>query len=198
MLSEKNISYVNGVNALLPKIANREEHLCVCRHCNYVNESEYFFCTNCGFPIKNKMLVNAYYKRIQQRSQILFKAENAVLVARVILYFMAAFLSLGILFIFAESSHKYSIVIFAAFLSALFFFLALWSRKKPFTALLTSFIVLMVFCMVNIATRFAQSFETIEGVTSILFCLALLAIVLKGVQGAYRVNLIKEEQQLNV
>jgi hypothetical protein len=197
MLSEKNLLYLNNINALLPKITNGEKRLFICRHCGYVNESEYFFCTNCGFPIKNKILVNAYYKRMQQRSQVLFKAENAVLVARVILYFMATFLSLGIFFIFAENSLKYSIVIFAALLSGLFFFLALWSRKKPFTALLTSFIVLMVFCMVNIATRLTQSFKTIEGLTGILLCLALMAIVLKGVQGAYRVNLIKEEQRIN-
>ncbi len=198
MLSEKNILYLSKVNALLPKISNKEAQFCICRHCNYVNESEYFFCTNCGFPLKNKMLVNDYHKRVQQRSHALFKAENAVLVARVILYVMASFLSLGIFFIFEENSRKYVIVIFAALLSGLFFFLAFWSRKNPFTALLTAFIVLMVFCMVNIATRLAQSFTTIEGLTSILLCLGLLTIVLKGVQGAYRINLIKEELQLNV
>ncbi len=198
MLSEKNISYLSKVNALLPNILNREVHNCICGQCNYVNESEYFFCTNCGFPLKNRTLVNDYHKRVLQRSHVLFKAENAVLVARVILYFMASFLSLGIFFIFAESSRKYVIVIFAALLSGLFFFLAFWSRKNPFTALLTAFLVLMVFCMVNIATRLAQSFTTMEGLTSILLCLCLLAIVLKGVQGAYRINLIKEELQLNV
>ena len=144
------------------------------------------------------MLVNDYHKRVQQRSHVLFKAENAVLVARVILYFMASFLSLGIFFIFAESRRKYVIVIFAALLSGLFFFLASWSRKNPFTALLTAFIVLMVFCLVNIAARLTQSFTTIEGLTSTLLCLALLAIVLKGVQGAYRINLIKEELQLHI
>jgi hypothetical protein len=198
MLSEKNISYLTNVNALLPKISSKEAQYCICKHCNYVNENEYFFCTNCGYPLKDKMLVSDYHKRIQQRSRVLFRAENAVLVARVILYFMASFLSLGILFIFAQSSRKYVIVIFATVLSGLFFSLALWSRKNPFTALLTAFIVLMVFCMVNIAERFAQSFTTIQGLTGILLCLVLLAIVLKGVQGAYRMNLIKEELQLNV
>jgi hypothetical protein len=198
MLSEKNILYLSKLNALLPKIANKAVHKCICGHCGYINEIEYFFCTHCGFPLKNKLLVNTYYQRIQQRSHVLFKAQNAVLVARVILYCMAFFLSLGILFIFAQNSGKYVIVIFAALLSGLFFFLASWSKKNPFTALLTSFILLMVFCMVNIAARFAQSFTTIEGLISILFCFVLLAIVLKGVQGAYRINLIKEELQQSV
>src|SRR5947208_17119615 len=126
MLSEKNISYLSKVHTMLPKIY-REAQYCICRHCNYVNEVQYFFCTHCGFPLKDKLLVNDYHTRMQQRSHLLFKAENAVLVARIILYCMASFLSLGILFIFAQSNRKYVVVLFAALLSGLFFFLGLCS-----------------------------------------------------------------------
>jgi hypothetical protein len=86
----------------------------------------------------------------------------------------------------------------ALILSGLFFFLAFWSQKNPFTALLTAFIILMVFSAVNIVGRLAHSFTTVEGMTGMLLCLILLFIVLKGVQAAYRINLIKQEMQVNV
>jgi hypothetical protein len=196
MLPEKYISLLQKINSLLPKIESKKSQAAICRHCSYVNENDYNFCTNCGYPIQDVQLVNVYQKRLQQRKHFLFKAENAVFAARIVLYIMAAFLSLGIFFIFAQSSQKYIIVIMALLLSGLFFFLAFWSRKNPFTALLTSFIILIVFSAINIFEKLSASFTTLEGITGMLLCLALLFVVLKGVQGAYRINLIKEELQL--
>ena len=185
-------------NYLLPHIQRGEATATICHHCLYVNETTYSFCTNCGFPLKNLQLVPAYHQKLKQRSSFLVKAETSVLFARVILYVIAAFLSLGIFFIFAESSQKYIIVLMAALLSGLFFFLAFWSQKKPFTALLTAFIILMVFSAIDIFGKLAESFTTLQGMTGMVLCIALLFVVLKGVQGAYRINLIKEELQIKI
>jgi len=198
MLKEKHISAIQKINALLPAANLNKSQAAICMRCNYINENDYTFCTNCGYPVKNFQLAEIYQKRIQQRTVFLFKAENAVLVARVVLYVMGAFLSLGIFFIFTRSSQKYIIVLMAALLSGMFFFLAFWSQKNPFTALLTSFIILIVFSAVNIFGRLSESFTTLQGLTGMFICLALLFIVLKGVQGAYRINLIKEELQVKL
>ncbi|MEP6465923.1 MAG: zinc ribbon domain-containing protein [Parafilimonas sp.] len=196
MLQGKYISTIQKINSLLPATCRPKYQAAICSQCNYVNENDYNFCINCGYPIQNNQLVNVYRKRVQQRQNFLFKAENAVLVARVILYVMGAFLSLGIFFIFAKSNQKYIIVVMALLLSGLFFFLAFWSRRNPFTALLTSFIILIVFFAINIFERLSESFTTLEGITGMFICVALLFIVLKGVQSAYRISLINEELQI--
>jgi hypothetical protein len=193
MFSPAWILVIQKINKLLPEVKTQKPGAVVCMHCMYVNENEFSFCTNCGFPLHNKQLIRAFEKRKAQRMNILFKAENSVLVARIVLYVMASFLSLGIFFIFTEGRRKYFVVLLALSVSGLFFFLAFWSQKNPFTALLTAFIVLMAFSAINIFGSLTASFTTIEGVTGMLLCLALLFVVLRGVQGAYRVNLIKEE-----
>ena len=196
MLSPGKISYLQTINKLLPQIGRSQPTATICRHCSFTNETAYSFCTNCGFPLKDLQLVHAFNEKQKQRNHFLFKAETAVMLARVILYIIAAFLLLGIFFIFVSSTQKYIIVAMAALLSGLFFFLAFWSQRKPFTALLTAFIILIVFSAINIFQKLQQSFTTVEGMTGMLLCIALLFIVLKGVQGAYRISLIKEELQL--
>lgn len=198
MFPEKNISRLQKINALLPYIQRREPSAVLCRHCNYINEREFSFCTNCGYPLQNKLLEDVFYKRVRQRTTILFKAESAVMVARTVLYIIGAFLFMGIFFIFAESSRKYIVVLLALMLSGLFFFLAFWSRKNPFTALLTAFIVLIAFSAINIFSSLVQSFTTLVGVTGMLLCLVLLFVMLRGVQAAYRINLINEELQVKI
>ena len=198
MFSARQISLIQKINTLLPHVERKNSSAGLCSHCTYINENEFSFCTNCGYPLQNKLLTDAFNKRIQQRNNLLFKAENAVMVARIVLYVMGSFLSMGIFFIFAESSRKYLVVIMALLLSGLFFFLAFWSRKNPFTALLTAFIILIAFSAINIFGSFVKSFTTLTGMTGMLICLALLLVVLKGVQGAYRINLIKEELQIRL
>jgi len=196
VLTAKNIAYLQKLNNLLPLGERSQTLATICNHCSYVNETAYSYCTNCGFPLKNLELVSVYNDRQRQRNHFLFKAETAVTFARVVLYVIAAFLALGIFFIFVQSAQKYVIVVMAALLSSLFFFLAFWSQRKPFTALLTAFIILIVFSAINILGKLQQSVTTLEGMTGMLLCIALLFIVLRGVQGAYRISLIKEELQI--
>jgi len=191
----KNTTSVQTFNKLLPRIERATPSAEICRHCNYINLNGYSFCTNCGYPLHNDLLIEVYHKHLQQRTDILFKAETAVLIARIVLYVMASFLLMGIFFVFSEGNGKYLVVTLALLLSGLFFFLAFWSRRNPFTAMLTAFIILTTFSAINIFGKLVQSFTTIEGVIGMCLCLALLFVVLRGVQGAYRVTLMKEELQ---
>lgn len=197
MFSSKTVLQLQKINSQLPARGSIKPAAEICRHCFFINENDFSFCTNCGYPLKNNLLTEVYNNRVQQRTQLLFKAENSVSIARIILYVMASFLATGIFFIFAESSLKYFIVMLAALLSGLFFFLAFWSRRNPFSALLTSFIILVVFSAINIFGTLVQSFTTVEGMTGMLICIAALLVVLRGVQGAYKINLIRQELHVN-
>src|ERR1044072_6003421 len=113
MFSAKQIAHIQKINLLLPVFVHKAPDAMLCMNCSYINENGFSFCTNCGYPLQNKLLVDVFNKRIQQRTYLLFKAENAVLVARIVLYVMAAFLSLGIFFLFAEGHRKYIVVLMA-------------------------------------------------------------------------------------
>jgi hypothetical protein len=181
--------------SLLPKIKSNVIAADICTHCSYINKPEYSFCTNCGYPLHDKLLVDDYYKKLTARKELLFKAENAVLVARIILYVMALFLLSGIFFLFSESSVKYLIAMLALIMSGVFFFLAFWSRSNPLSAMLTACIILITFSAINIFDKLKESFTTTQGLIGMILCLALVLVVLKGVQGAYRVTLMKQELQ---
>jgi hypothetical protein len=189
---------VNKFNLLLPAIKRNMVTADICIHCTHINKPEYSFCTNCGYPLQDKLLIDAYYKKLKERNELLFKAENTVQVARIILYVMAFFLLFGILFIFSESTVKYLVATLALIISALFFFLALWSRSNPLSAMLIAVIILITFSAINIFDKLKQSFTTTQGVIGMLLCLALVVVVLKGVQAAYRVVLMKQELQMNL
>lgn len=179
---------------LLPVIQNNAAAE-ICMRCIHVNKTEYSFCTNCGYPLHDASLTGVYYKKLKERNELLFKAENSVLVARIILYVMATFLLPGIFFIFSESSLKYLIALMALIMSGLFFFLAFWSRSNPLPAMLTAFIILITFSAIDIFGKLKESFTTTQGFIGMLLCLSVLFVILKGVKGAYRVALIKQELQ---
>ena len=182
----------------LPYINGQKANAEICGHCVYVNKTDNAFCTNCGYPLRNNLLIKVYHEKIKERKELLFKAENSVVAARVILYVMASFMLLGTCFVFTESAEKYLIVILALIMSGLFFFLAFWSRNNPFSAMLTSFIILTTFCAINIFNRLMQSVTTLQGSIGMILCIALLLVVLRGVQGAYRVTLMKQELQTKI
>jgi hypothetical protein len=189
---------VNKFNLLLPAIKRNAVTADICAHCRHINKFEYSFCTNCGYPLRDELLIDAFYKKLKERNELLFKAENTVQVARVILYVMALFLLPGILFIFSASTVKYLVATLALIMSVLFFFLAFWSRSNPLSAMLIAVIILITFSAINIFDKLKQSFTTTEGIIGMLLCLALVFVVLKGVQAAYRVALMKQELEINV
>lgn len=166
----------------------------ICCHCDYVNENDYAFCTNCGFPCDG-LLVNEFHQKLRARHQILFKAEYAVGIARIVLYIMASFLLLGIFVLFTESDVRYFIAMLATIMSGLFFFLAFWSKSNPFSAMLTSFIILITISAINIFSKLITSFTTSQGIMQLLFCAGLLFVMMRGVKGAYCVSLMKQELQ---
>lgn len=85
----------------------------------------------------------------------------------------------------------------ALIMSALFFFLAFWSRSNPLSAMLTAVIILITFSAINMFDKLKESSTTTAGLIGMLLCLSLVLVVLKGVQGAYRVAFMKQELRIN-
>jgi hypothetical protein len=185
-----------SLNQFLPTFKRPISLYCTCARCNYVNVSANNFCTNCGYPIKEKENAALYHVRFKQRKELLRKGENAIQTARVTIYILAALLLTGIGFFFSELPNSYILGIASIVFSFLFFILALWSYAKPFTSLVTAFILVLTSSTISIFGEFVNAFTSVVGVYSILMSMVLIYFLLKGVQGAYKVDLIKEEIEI--
>jgi hypothetical protein len=181
---------------LLPAIKFSNIHYCICSRCRFVNAVTNNFCTNCGYPVKENESATLYHVRLKQRKELLKKGEKAVQSARVVLYTLAAFLLAGIGFLFGDLENRYLLFLSCVIFSFLFFLLAYWSYTKPFTALVTAFILVLTFSTISIFGEFVNAFTTVVGVYSILISMTLIYFLLKGVQGAYKADLIKEEMEI--
>src|SRR5690242_19941432 len=138
------------IDHLLPKPKNADANYSVCSKCRYVNEASNNFCTNCGYPVKEKETSPLYYVRMKQRNELLRKGEKAVSAARVVLYILSVLLLTGIGFLFGELPNRAFLVLASCVFSGLFFLLARWSYTKPFTALITAFILVITFSTISI------------------------------------------------
>lgn len=184
------------VRYLLPAIKYPQTFYCTCSRCRYINAVANNFCTNCGFPVKEKENSALYHVRFKQRKELLQKGERAVQTARVVLYILAVFLFAGIGFLFGELENRFLLFLACIIFSFLFFLLAYWSYSKPFTALITAFILVLTFSTISIFGEFVSAFTTVVGVYSILISMTLIYFLLKGVQGAFKLDLIREEMEI--
>ncbi|CAN5626079.1 hypothetical protein BH10BAC2_BH10BAC2_13410 [soil metagenome] len=168
-----------------------------CSRCFYVNEAAHSFCTNCGYPLHHDDARLLYQFRIKQRKEMLHKNLKTVQVARILLYIVAAFFTAGIGFLFGNLDNSFFLTFLSLTSSFLFFLLARWSKSKPFTALLTAFVIVLTFSTIAVFGEFTSTFTSVSGLYTIVACTAVSYFLLRGVQGAYKADLINEEMQIN-
>jgi|SRR5215831_3387211 len=190
---EFNISRNIDINNVLPKVKRSDALYSVCNQCRYVNDAANNFCTNCGYPVREKETSALFHVRMKQRKELMRKGEKAVNAARIVLYILSVSLLTGIGFLFGELPNRMFLVLASCTFSVLFFFLARWSYTKPFTALITAFILVITFSTISIFGEFVNAFTTVVGVYSLLINMVLVYFLLRGVQGAYKLDLVKEE-----
>lgn len=193
-----NMQHAIKLHRLQPQLSEHTAAILLCATCHYANHSEYFFCTNCGHPLHDDDKKNLLHNmRIKQRKDLLAKCEKVVHVSRVVLYIMMATCiaaAIGYLLGSRENSYIYALV---SMLSAtLYFLLARWSYKNPFTALLTGFVIVMTFSTITVFGKFFKAFSTVQGMYGLIVCLIIIYFLLRGVQSAYKADLIKEEMQI--
>ena len=191
-----NFKKIRSLQNIAPQIKAAPAKNCTCSRCRYVNPGEYIFCTNCGHPLKDESSHTLYQVRTKQRKELLKKSEKAVQSARVILYILAGFFIVGIAFLFGELENRFMLAFVFIAVSALFLLLARWSLSKPFTALIAAFIIVLTFSTISIFGEFTNAFTTVQGVYSIAISMVLIYFLLKGIQGAYKSDLIKEEMEI--
>src|SRR3954470_16270623 len=100
--SKRNI----GINKILPKVKHEDASLAICSRCRFVNEASNNFCTNCGYPVKEKETSALYHVRMKQRKELLRKGEKSVNAARIVLYILSVSLLTGIGFLFGELPNR--------------------------------------------------------------------------------------------
>jgi len=196
-----NSEKIKQVHKHLPHIKPGNTSGSCCTKCFYINEPGNNFCTNCGYPLHKGETLLLYQFRNKQRKELLRQSIYSVQVARVLLYIIAAFFTVGIGFLFGNLDNRFFLVFLMLASSALFFLIARWSLSRPFTALLTGFVIIVTFSTIAVFGEFTNNIFTYEqliytiavGSVSILICFFLL----RGVRGAYKADLINEEMHIN-
>jgi len=81
-------------------------------------------------------------------------------------------------------------------MAVLFVLLGRWSIYKPFTALLVSFVVIITFSTISVFGRLLQSLTSTNGLYTILLSMVIVYFLLRGIQAAYKADLINEEFEI--
>lgn len=196
MTNAFNFKKISSLQNIAPQIKAATAKNCICIKCHYVNPDEYNFCTNCGYPLKDEAAHTLYHLRTKQRKELFKKSEHAVRSARTVLYILSGFFLVGIAFLFGELENRFLLAFAFITVSVMFLVLARWSLSKPFTALITAFIIVLTFSTISILGEFINAFTTVQGVYSIAVSMILIYFLLKGIQGAYKSDLIKEEMEI--
>ncbi|RXK80932.1 zinc ribbon domain-containing protein [Filimonas effusa] len=170
---------------------------CICGSCRYVNELDYDFCSNCGHPLHNRSgQLTLYAVRQRQRKDLLLKCETNIQVARNTLYILAAISITGIGFAFSELDEGVFLALLSIVSSSLFFFLGKWSKRRPFTALLMSIIVILTYALIAILGKVQDTFTTVTGVYGLFITILVLFLLLRGLAFAFKADLVKEEMEI--
>jgi len=168
-----------------------------CSRCFYVNAEANHFCTNCGYPLHNGNSHMMYQLRSRQRADMLQKNLAAIQAARITLYVVAVLSFAGIIgFLFGTliNGNLYALLSFLN--CALYLLLARWSFRKPFTALLTAFVIVLSFSTISVFSEFTTTFKSVQGLYIIIFSGLQVYFLLRGAQAAYKADLIKEEMEI--
>lgn len=182
------------INAHLPHVMQVSTNFATCRRCFYVNEKTHHFCTNCGFPQHEDETQLLFQFREKQRKETLKKNEFTIQVAKTVLYILSAIFfasAVGILFSTLDESIWLSLI--SAACVGLFFLLARWSNKRPFTAMLTAFVIVVTFSTIAVFGELTSSFKTVQGIYTIIFCTTISWLLFRGIQAAYKTDLVNEE-----
>jgi hypothetical protein len=166
----------------------------ICARCEQVNVVDHHFCTNCGYPVvPNQEQLTIYKVRLSYRKRLLNRCREKVVNARTILYIAAAICMLGISYFFSDSKPAMMRGLVFVITSLLFIGLAKWSTVRPFTAMLTSFLVMITIVALNTWVEFTRMFTSVSGVYLLLGQLALLYFLTQGVKAAYHADILEEE-----
>ena len=112
------------------------------------------------------------------------------------MYILSAVALTGTALLLSKLDNRYLLGLVSFISSLLYFILARWSTRKPFTALMVSFVIILTFSVIMIFGQFSRMFTTVTGLYSLILLGIVSWFLLKGIQGAYKADLINEEIQI--
>ena len=187
----------NRLRKLQPFVHFPKTDLVTCNQCRYANATTFTYCTNCGHPLFKGSSTDILYKvRIKRRAELLHKSESAIYAARLMMYILSAVALTGTALLLSKLDNRYLLGLVSFISSLLYFILARWSTRKPFTALMVSFVIILTFSVIMIFGQFSRMFTTVTGLYSLILLGIVSWFLLKGIQGAYKADLINEEIQI--
>jgi hypothetical protein len=178
----------------LPLVSRSQVGLVCCCKCSFVNQKEYRFCTNCGYPVySDPESVTRYQHRMESRKNLQRHCCIKIEQARNALYVVAAFSMIGIFYVFSEARQTVITGFVMVLLAMIYAGLARWSVTKPFTALLISLIIMLTFTLINTWAELSSRASTASGFYLFLIQMILIYFLLQGVKCAFRADILQEE-----
>ncbi len=174
--------------------------LTICYYCKStgLNEEDKF-CPNCRFPQNGTQReMKRFLVNVANKKQLLIDKKKSVKKARIILFILA-----GLNFVFGivfgiVLNFNIQILIGSILGALIYFGLGMWSRKNPFPAILSGFLIYVVF---NVITAIANPATIVQGIIWKVLIISGFVYGYKGVKDseALEVELasIKEAKDLS-
>jgi len=124
----------------------------VCRYCSStgLNEKDKF-CLNCRFPQKGTQLEKKHFLySLKMKKENIIKKEKLVKRARIVVFILAALNFLVGIYMGLRTNSDPVLSIGLIIGACIYFALGMWSRVKPFQAILSAFYVFIVFASITV------------------------------------------------
>lgn len=124
----------------------------VCFHCKSKGlKEEDVYCPNCRFPQRGTQdEMQAFLRFMKRKRSLLAEKTNSVKKARNVLFILAGLnLVVGVLMSQTDKANAAAYIIGGLIGAAIYFSLGMWSKKNPFAAILSGFIVFIVVIAIN-------------------------------------------------
>jgi cell division protein FtsW (lipid II flippase) len=149
-----------------------------CENCQANHENQQKFCSQCSFPIGgNEDEKRSFRLTVSSRKRLFSDAQDKIKSAKTIIYVLAAlFVVFGLIAGFAQDD--FSTMVVNIVLSLVFLILAAWSKKNPFGAILTAFII---YITLHVTNAFIDPATIPQGIILKIF---FIAAFVKGIRSA--------------
>ncbi|MEO6523466.1 MAG: hypothetical protein ABIN91_17410 [Mucilaginibacter sp.] len=160
-----------------------------------VNEAD-AYCDNCGYPLKGTEIeqqnfitnrnvkeidLEDYNKKIKSAGNALYWVAIACVLSGIILYATAA----------VDAEQKFATLITNLILAIIFIALGVWSRKKPFAALVSG---ACLYAIILILNAIQNPLSIISG---IIIKIIIIGAFIKGIRSAIEAEKIKKELNID-
>jgi hypothetical protein len=179
---------------LKEKLSDRKpieiDDLATCYHCKTMglNDTDQL-CPNCGFPQKGTLMeMKEFIWDIEDKKNLVKEHESSIEKGRIVLFVIAGLELLGNIIVNLISSTKFVPFLVDLIVIGIFIILAFWSMKRPFTAILTGFILYVVTYFIIPAL-----INPILIASGIVLKFFIIAGFIYGIHGSLNARKIKKE-----